>query len=220
MHSWSHHYRRLCSQPSILRLLSTRTIMTQPLKSARSGRPTFSIRQVAPRLGGRRIRSRLGTIWQLLPVPRRAPNLLKIRWIRCTKFDIYVVFQGLIKNSKSVDFRLSSPGFATHSPTLATLLVRTVPRPWFNCSARPRLVPSLSRVQRFFVQSLDCSGFTPSPRCPSSATSRQISKQPAAPANHSHPQCRPAPTIFSARVLSGTSRYVTNPQPEIPEQMG
>lgn len=166
--------------------MATRTVMPQPLKSARSGRPTFYICQVAPRLGGRRIRSSLGNIWHLLAVPGPTSNCLKIRWLRCTKFDIYVVFQGLIKNSKSVDFRLSSPGFLTRSPTPLTHLVRTVPRPWFNCSVRPRLVPSSLRVQCFFVRSLDRSCFTPSPRCPSSATSCQISKQRTVSANQSH----------------------------------
>lgn len=130
------------SQPGTLSLLATRTITAQPFKSARSCRPTFSIRQVTPRLGGRRIRSSLGTIWQLPAVPRRPPKCLKIRWIRCTKFDIYVAFQGLIKNSKSVDFGLPSPGFVTHGPILLTLFVRTVPRPWFNCPVHVRLVPS------------------------------------------------------------------------------
>lgn len=78
-----------CSQPGITPTMATRTVTPQPTKS---GRPTFYICQVAARLGGRRIRSRHGNIWQLLAVPRPTSNWLKIRWLRCTKFDIYVVF--------------------------------------------------------------------------------------------------------------------------------
>lgn len=135
--------------------------MIQPFKYARSRRPTFSIRQVTPRLGGRRIRSRLGNIWQLLARTSACLELPKDTLETLHKFRYLRSIPRFNQNSKSVDFGLSSPSFVTHSPILVTHLVRTVPCPWFNCSARPRLVTSSSRIPCFFVRSLDRSRFTP-----------------------------------------------------------
>lgn len=102
---WSHDYRRLSSQPGLLSSLANQTILTQPFQSEISGRPTFSLRQVTPQHGGRRIGSRLGTItqsiWQLQRRTSPLPTLPKDTLDMLHNSDIYVVFQALIK-SKSL----------------------------------------------------------------------------------------------------------------------
>ena len=128
--------------------------------------------------------------WQYLAVAGSSlpltPDWLKIRWICCTEFDIYVVFQGLIKTLSRSTLGCHIPGFVTHSLIpLSPVFVRTVPCPWFNCSVRPCLVPSrfvrpvLRPVSRPLLSH-------PNPRGPSSAALRQISKQRTLTANHSH----------------------------------
>lgn len=157
--------------------------------------------------------------WQYLAVAGRTSPCLKLPKDTLATLHKIRYLRSILRfnqNSKSVDFRLSSPGFLTRSPTLLTFLVRTVPRPWFNCSVRPRLVPSSECVQCFFVWTLDCSRFTPSLRRPSSATSYPISKQRMVSANQSvASQRRLAPTIPLRGSFWACS--VTDPQPEIPK---
>lgn len=209
----------------MLSSLANQTIMAQPFQSEVSRRPTFSMRQVTPQHGGRRIGSRLGTItqsiWQLQAVPVHTPYCLKDTLDMLHNFDIYVVFQGLIKKSKSVDFRLSypPPGLL---PVVQIHVFQALPCPWFNCPARPRLVPSLSRTQ-CFVRSLDRSRFTSlSPRCPPGQATLHLAQIP-----YSEPSLGQSFNIATSACAdffpireSLWARPVTNPPPKIPVQMG
>lgn len=161
--------------------------------------------------------------WQYLavarPVPRPASSCLKIRWKRCTKFRYLRSIPRFNQNSKSVDFGLSSPGSVTHSPILLTHLVRTVPRPWFSCSVRPRLVPS-SFAHRVHSSSGPSTALV-SPPSPTLPEQRYIASEFQTTAN-GRSQSLVSPTSacaddFFVRVLMGHSR--DRPEIEIPDQM-
>lgn len=143
VHLWSHHHRRLCCQPVMLSTLPTQTTNDPAIQICKISQN--DLLHTSGYTPARRAGNWISP-WQYLavagPVPRPASSCLKIRWKRCTKFRYLRSIPRFNQNSESVDFGLSSPGSLTHSPILLTHLVRTVPRPWFSCSVRPRLVPS------------------------------------------------------------------------------